>query len=512
MAVLTIPAFISKYFALFANNSSRLITETIMREFTQDVADSFQTILGGATITSWKSPCQVATTVNVGLSGEQTIDGVLTNGSRVLVKNQSSQSENGIYVSAAGAWSRATDADAAPELEGAAVGVTQGTTQQNTVWLQVTDNVTLGTSAIVWQNIGFGFSSSGITNSAANNEVMKSDGTNAVASGLFSATAGDIKLGSPSGAGTTRTISTDGSGSNIDLLLDTKGTGTITTNAGNINNEFTGEYRIDKQSTGLVNTVHNVLNVSIDTTATGAAGAGVELLLVAPNNTGAPSSIGAIRGILQNATAGVENGAMTFATRSGGGAISEKMIIAGDGNVGVGEISPTRRFEVSGSTAVKAGTSTGQIARVGGTIKTDTATTGNVGTGDDTLQTYSVPANTLATNGDTLSGTCSGTFAATANNKRLRVKFGATTIFDSGAIAWNTGDWVLQFEIVRTGGTTQKAFGKLSTSNSTLYSFADYSTATETLTGAVTLLVTGEATADNDIVKQMFKLRWEPSE
>jgi hypothetical protein len=511
MAVLTTAAFLSKWNSRFADNSTREISEGDMREFAEDIKDSFDSILGGATVTSWLTPCQVATTANITLSGEQTIDGVLTSASRVLVKNQSTQSQNGIYVSAAGAWSRSTDADLAAELEGAAVGVTQGTTQQNTVWLQTTDNITLGTSAIVWQQIGFGFSGS-ITNSAANNELMKSDGTNAVSSGIISSTAGNINLGSSSSAGTTRTIATDGSGSNVNLVIDTKGTGTLTNTAESIFNDFVTEYRVDKQSTGLVNTVHNVLNVSIDTTSTGAAGAGVEILLVAPNTTGAASSIGAMRGILQNATAGVENGAITFATRSGGGAISEKVIIAGDGTVGIGDLAPTRRFEVAGSVAIKAGTSTGQIARVGGTLETDTTTTGNVGAGDDTLQTYSVPANTLSTNGDTLAGTCAGSFAANANNKRLRAKFGATTIFDSGAVAWNSGDWVLQFEITRTGAATQKAFGKLSTSNSTLYAFADYSTAAETLSGAVTLLITGEATSDNDIVKQMFKLRWEPSE
>ena len=58
--------------------------------------------------TSWKTAVLVATTANITLSGEQTIDGVLTSASRVLVKNQtSSPANNGIYVSASGAWCRA---------------------------------------------------------------------------------------------------------------------------------------------------------------------------------------------------------------------------------------------------------------------------------------------------------------------------------------------------------------------------------------------------------------------
>lgn len=155
MAVLTIAAFLSKYNSIFADNTTRAISEEDMRDFRQDIADSFQSVLGATTITSWKSPCVVATTANITLSGEQTIDGVLTSASRVLVRSQTSTLQNGIYVSAAGAWSRATDADSAAELEGAAVGVTQGTTLQNTVWVQTTDSITLETSAIAWQQVGY---------------------------------------------------------------------------------------------------------------------------------------------------------------------------------------------------------------------------------------------------------------------------------------------------------------------------------------------------------------------
>ena len=156
MAVLTVAAFLSKWEGEFASTGNRTITGAKMRDFKKDIADSFQSIIGATTITAWKDPCVVATTVNITLSGEQTIDGVLTSGSRVLVKNQSTTSQNGIYVSAAGAWARADDANLAAELEGAAVGVTSGTTNKNTVWIQTTSGITLGTSAIGWQQIGYG--------------------------------------------------------------------------------------------------------------------------------------------------------------------------------------------------------------------------------------------------------------------------------------------------------------------------------------------------------------------
>lgn len=157
-----------------------------MREFVEDLKDSFQNILSATTITSWKEPVVVATTGNITLSGEQTIDGVLTSNDRVLVRAQTDASENGIYVSAAGAWSRATDADSAAELEGAAVGVQQGSTYADAVFLQTTDSITLGTSDIEWQQIGFGSATPslaevlGVANDADGNAIENlADPTNA---------------------------------------------------------------------------------------------------------------------------------------------------------------------------------------------------------------------------------------------------------------------------------------------------------------------------------------------
>lgn len=101
----------------------------------------------------WKEPCAVATTANITLSGEQTIDGVLTAASRVLVKDQSSGAENGIYVSDAGAWSRASDADTGAELEAATVYVTAGTAAADTSWNQTADSITIGVTAIAWVQV-----------------------------------------------------------------------------------------------------------------------------------------------------------------------------------------------------------------------------------------------------------------------------------------------------------------------------------------------------------------------
>jgi len=72
-----------------------------------------------------------------------------------------------------------------------------------------------------WRDI-----SSVLTNSAANTELMMSNGANAVPSGLFStvgASQADLSLGSASIGGSNRTIKALGSGSNIDFILQNKG-------------------------------------------------------------------------------------------------------------------------------------------------------------------------------------------------------------------------------------------------------------------------------------------------
>jgi hypothetical protein len=109
---------------------------------------------------SWKQPVRAASTANLTLSGLQTVDGVsLVAGERVLVKNQTTGSANGIYLVASGAWTRASDFDSGAEALGAAVFVSEGSTQGNSAWLQSTDApITLGTTALVFIQFGGGSS------------------------------------------------------------------------------------------------------------------------------------------------------------------------------------------------------------------------------------------------------------------------------------------------------------------------------------------------------------------
>jgi hypothetical protein len=104
-----------------------------------------------------KNSVHVATTTNLNLSSPGgTIDGVtMVSGDRVLVKDQTTASQNGIYVwnGAASAMTRATDADSVTKLNGGAfVFVEEGNTYATTGWVlqQPAGTYVLGTTALTW--------------------------------------------------------------------------------------------------------------------------------------------------------------------------------------------------------------------------------------------------------------------------------------------------------------------------------------------------------------------------
>jgi hypothetical protein len=111
-----------------------------------------------------KNPCRVATTGNITLDGEQTIDGVsAVSGDRVLVWQQSDTTQNGIYVCDTGLWTRDVDFDGPGDVaQGTIVGVTQGTQYAQTVFQVTTASPVIG-SALAFSLAG----SSALSASAA---------------------------------------------------------------------------------------------------------------------------------------------------------------------------------------------------------------------------------------------------------------------------------------------------------------------------------------------------------
>ena len=118
---------------------------------------------------AWKNPVRVATTANgtlaTAFANGQSIDGVtLATNDRILLKNQSTATDNGIYtVNASGAPTRAVDADTNGELApGTSVSVTEGTANADKVFMIISDAaITIGTTAQTWGQLSGGTSYTG---------------------------------------------------------------------------------------------------------------------------------------------------------------------------------------------------------------------------------------------------------------------------------------------------------------------------------------------------------------
>jgi hypothetical protein len=127
-----------------------------------------------------KQSVRVATISNINLSnpGTNLIDSVtLVSGNRVLVKNQSTQSQNGIYIwnGISSAMTRSTDADESSEVTaGFFTFIEEGATHADTGWVLTTDNpITLGTTALSFAQ----FSSSNAPNLGAGSGILISSGS-----------------------------------------------------------------------------------------------------------------------------------------------------------------------------------------------------------------------------------------------------------------------------------------------------------------------------------------------
>lgn len=141
-----------------------------------------------------KDSVRAATTANITLSGTQTIDGVaVIAGDRVLVKNQTTGSQNGIYVVAAGAWARSTDADANAEVTaGMATFVSEGTANGNTQWVLTTDDpITVGTTALTFTQAAGGTSYTAGTGITLTGNAIAQDTANGYGVRKFSIDVGD---------------------------------------------------------------------------------------------------------------------------------------------------------------------------------------------------------------------------------------------------------------------------------------------------------------------------------
>ena len=167
-------------------------TDAANKQYVDNVARGLQ----------WKAPVRVTTTTNGTLASAyangQSIDGVvLATGDRILLKDQTTAADNGIYtVNASGAPTRALDADTGGELApGTAVTATAGTTNGDKAYLIVSDAaITIGTTAQTWGQLGG--AGTGYTGGNGINVAGSVISAVAAASGGLSVVAGGIQLDS----------------------------------------------------------------------------------------------------------------------------------------------------------------------------------------------------------------------------------------------------------------------------------------------------------------------------
>ena len=303
-----------------------------------------------------KASCVAATTANITLSAPQTVDGIaLVSGDRCLVKDQSTTANNGIYLVAAGSWTRALDMDTWAEVPGAYVFIETGTTQADTGWV-CTSNAggTIGVTAIIWaQFSGAGsgvsslnFGTTGLTPASATTGAITVAGTLAVANGgtnitsyaigdlIYASTTGvlsklaDVATGNAlisGGVGVAPSYGKIGLTTHVSGALPVANGGTNATTASitSFNNitGYTAAGATGTTSTNLVFSTSPTFTTSIDSGATFTAFAGAITSLTI-GGTGA-TSVFAVPGTLEQSST---TGAMTVA---GGVYIAKKLTAIG---------------------------------------------------------------------------------------------------------------------------------------------------------------------------------------
>ncbi len=123
---------------------------------------------------------------------------------------------------------------------------------------------------------------------------------------------------------------------------------------------------------------------------------------------------------------------------------------------------------------------------------------GNIGTGEDDLHTHTVSAGLLAVDGQMLRWDFNVFLANNANNKELKVHFGATSLSISNAVDANRFIIGTVF-LVRINATSQRLDCHAARLN---VGIGKDALASETLSGAIVFKFTGTATATNDIQMQ----------
>ncbi len=152
-----------------------------------------------------------------------------------------------------------------------------------------------------------------------------------------------------------------------------------------------------------------------------------------------------------------------------------------------------------------------KFAKVGGTLFVDTTPVASAGASETNLITRTIPAHTLTNITDRLIIRSTGRFAATANAKQIKLVYGSETILDTGSQIVNSGAWVIEAEILRTGNTAQSASAEFHGAGVTLFTTANSLDLVQTNGIDTVLKVTSTAAGNGDVTNRSMTIEYWPN-
>jgi hypothetical protein len=442
-----------------------------------------------------KASVRLATTGNISLTGLLTLDGVASvAGNRVLVKNQTSPAENGIYIVDAGAWTRAADMNDWLEVPSSYVFVEEGATLADTSWVSTGNSGgTIGTTAMPWTQFssagdilaGAGLTKTGNTLSITNT-VTPGGPFNQItfnAQGLITAGSNISYLtgnqtitlsGDVTGSGTTAittALSLTGvaAGTYRSVTVDTKGRITAATNPTTLAGYgITDAQPLDSDLTALAGTattgLYTITGVGTSATRTIIAGSSKISLTNADGVVGNPTidvteanltlnNIGGTLGTSKGGTGLTTIGSafQVLGVNGAGTALDYKTLTAGTGITVTG----------GAGTLTIAATNNGTVTSVAATGSTGLTVSGSPITGSGTL-TFTLGTELQGLSGLSALGLVARTAAGTYASRSVVSGAGTITVTNPLGTAGNIG---LDLTTVGTAGTyrsvTTDAYGRV---------------------------------------------------
>ena len=344
-----------------------------------------------------KNAALYTTTANVNLTGTATQvggdwPGAMTAGDRVLVKDQTSPIENGIYLAAAGAWARATDADSDADFaNGLVTYVRAGATLGDTLWgLTTNPPITLGVTNLSFSRISptgaIGAQTTMSLGSDATGDVYYRNSSGylarlavggvgevlTVAAGLpsWASLTGSISISDPIASSTAGSILFAGAAS--DLQQDNANLFWDNTNnrlgIGTAAPATVGHLLLSDAAT---NSIVNALTIGHATSGTAAAGLGTGILLqVESDGPGKHVSAGRVAAALTSAVATAEASDLHFDTTLAG-ALTNKLKLTSAGNLALQLAGTSFRVKEGANCCM------GTANLVGGTVTVNTTAVGS---------------------------------------------------------------------------------------------------------------------------------------